>query len=206
MTPDAVLAQFERTGGLLRGHFALSSGRHSDTYLQCAQVLQWPDVAERLGAALASGWHGRVDAVVGPAMGGLIIGHEVARALGARFLFTERVDGAMRFRRLFALQPGERVLVVEDVVTTGGSAAEAARAVAEAGGEVVGSAAIVDRRPAERAAERPVERADGGSAGGRGAELTALVRVEAPAWDPAACPLCAAGDPIDTPGSRHLAR
>jgi orotate phosphoribosyltransferase len=192
MTPHAVLAQFERTGGLLHGHFALSSGRHSDTYLQCAQVLQWPAVAEQLGAALATGWHGRVDAVVGPAMGGLIIGHEVARALGVRFVFTERVDGAMRFRRLFALQPGERVLVVEDVVTTGGSAAEAARAVGEAGGEVAGYAAVVDRRPAP------------GAAGGR--SLTALLRVDAPAWDPAACPLCAEGEPIDTPGSRHLTR
>jgi orotate phosphoribosyltransferase len=198
MTPDDVLALFEQTGGLVRGHFALSSGRHSDTYLQCAQVLQWPAAAERLGTALAAGWHGRVDAVVGPAMGGLIIGHEVARALGVRHLFTERVDGAMRFRRRFAIEPGERVLVVEDVVTTGGSAAEAARAVAEAGGEVVGYAAIVDRRPDGLPA--PAE----GPAGVAG--LTALLRVDAPAWEPGACPRCAAGDPIDAPGSRNLAR
>jgi orotate phosphoribosyltransferase len=207
--PDAALAVFEHTGGLVHGHFKLSSGRHSDTYLQCAQVLQWPAVAEALGAALAAPWKGKIDVVVGPAMGGLIIGHEVARALGARFLFTERVDGEMRFRRSFALARGERVLVVEDVVTTGGSAREAASAVVEAGGEVVGYAAIVDRRPAAEAA--PVgspESASGAFSGVAGSDvsLTALIRVEAPAWDPSVCPRCAAGDPIDSPGSRGLAR
>jgi orotate phosphoribosyltransferase len=224
MTPDAVLAAFEQTGGLVRGHFKLSSGRHSDTYLQCAQVLQWPALAEQLGAALAAGWQGRADAVVGPAMGGLVIGHEVARALGVRHLFTERVDGVMRFRRLFALEPGERVLLVEDVVTTGGSVVEAARAVTDAGGEVVGYAAIVDRRPAAREARRAARgaargeargearAAGGGPPGPSGPEaglaagLTSLVRVEAPAWEPEVCPRCAAGDPIDAPGSRHLAR
>jgi orotate phosphoribosyltransferase len=186
---DAVLELFERTGALRRGHFRLSSGRHSDTYLQCALVLQWPNLARALGEAIAAPWRGRVDLVAGPALGGLIIGHEVAAALGTRFIFAERVGGAQALRRGFAVAPGDRVLLVEDVVTTGGSVLETARLLERAGATVAGLSAIVDRVPPD--ATRP---------GG----LSTLVRVDAPAWDPGSCPRCAEGAPVDSPGSRRL--
>ena len=187
----SVLDLFERAGALRRGHFKLSSGRHSDTYLQSALVLQWPRLAEALGAALASRLSGTFDVVAAPALGGLMIGHEVARALGVRFVFAERAGGELTMRRGFSVEPGERALVVEDVVTTGGSALETAR-VLEAGGAVVaGLGAIVDRIP--EGTERP-------------AGLTTLVRVDAPAWDDGVCPRCAEGTPLESPGSRRLAR
>ncbi|BCS31533.1 orotate phosphoribosyltransferase [Luteitalea sp. TBR-22] len=148
MTPDSVLALFRQRGALLEGHFVLSSGLHSTGYLQCALILQHPADAEALGRALAekvkaAGHH--VDVVLSPAMGGLIIGHEVGRALGVRAIFAERVDGRLTLRRGFQLQAGERVLVVEDVVTTGKSTLETVAVAEQAGAVVVAAASIINR-------------------------------------------------------------
>jgi orotate phosphoribosyltransferase len=189
--PEAVLELYRRAGGLRHGHFVLSSGRHSDTYLQSAVVLQWPAVAEALGRALAAPWQGQVDVVVGPAMGGVVIGHEAAAALGVRMVFTERVEGAMALRRSFAVAPGERALVVENVVTTGGSALEVAALLAQRGARVAGLATIVDRLP-ERAVLPLTYRS--------------LTRVAATTWDAGDCPACASGAGPEAPGSRGTTR
>jgi orotate phosphoribosyltransferase len=148
MTPDTVLDLFRKRGALLEGHFVLSSVLHSTGYLQCALILQHPADAEALGQALgarvkAAGHE--VDVVLSPAMGGLIIGHEVGRALGVRAIFAERVDGALTLRRGFRLEPGERVLVVEDVVTTGKSTVETVAVAEQAGARVVAAASIINR-------------------------------------------------------------
>jgi orotate phosphoribosyltransferase len=185
----AVLAVYERTGGLRRGHFVLTSGRHTDLYLQSAVVLQWPAVAETLGRALAAPWRGRVDVVVGPAMGGVVVGHEVARALGVRMIFTERSGGAMALRRSFQVGEGQRALVVENVVTTGGSALEVAELLRREGATVTGLATIVDRLPAGVRLPLP---------------YAALARIEAAAWEPEECPVCEAGREAESPGSRGL--
>ncbi len=190
MTSEDVLALFRQSGALLEGHFQLTSGLHSPGYLQCALVLQQPASAERLGRAVA----GRVcdlgaQAVLSPALGGVIIGHEVGRALGVRAIFAERQDGALTLRRGFSISPGERILVVEDVVTTGGSTRETIEVARAAGGEVVGAACIVDR------------------SGGRatlGVPFHALVTLALPTYQPAACPLCAGGTPAVKPGSRTV--
>jgi orotate phosphoribosyltransferase len=186
----AVLDLYQAAGALCRGHFVLSSGRHSDTYLQSALVLQWPRLAEALSRALAGPFAGRVDVVVAAAVGGLVIGHEIACELGVRMVFAERAGAVMRLRRSFALHQGERALLAEDVVTTGGSAMEVAELVAAAGAVPVGLAAIVDRRS---------EPAEGSLS------AVALARVAAASWDPADCPLCQAGDAPESPGSRRLA-
>jgi orotate phosphoribosyltransferase len=184
-----VLALYERTGGLRRGHFELTSGLHSDVYLQSAVVLQWPAVAGALGAALAAPWRDRVDVVVGPAVGGVVIGHEVARALGTRMVFTERVGGAMALRRSFEVGGGERALVVENVVTTGGSAVEVAELLRSAGASMAGLATIIDRLPS--GANPPLP-------------YTALARVEAGVWPREECPICEAGREVESPGSHGL--
>jgi len=184
-----VIQLYRRAGALRTGHFVLSSGRHSDTYLQSALVLQWPRVAEALGRALAEPFQGLVDAVVGPALGGVVIGHETARALHARMVFTERVRGAAALRRSFQVAPGERVLVTEDVVTTGGSALEVCDLLEAAGAEVVALATIIDRLPGS--VQLPVP-------------FTALARVAAGAWEAAECPSCLAGSTAESPGSRRL--
>lgn len=149
MTQDEVLAEFRSSGALLEGHFKLSSGRHSGHYLQCARVLMNPARAARLAEAVVAGIPAevldKVDVVVSPAMGGIIIGHEVGRALGKDALFLERPDGVFHLRRGFALEQGARVLMVEDVVTTGLSSREAIAAVAREGGEVIAECAIIDR-------------------------------------------------------------
>jgi orotate phosphoribosyltransferase len=196
MTPEAVRRHFEETGALLTGHFRLSSGLHADRYLQCAKVLQHPDRAGALGAALAALLAPeRPGAVVSPAMGGVIIGHEVGRGLGVRAIFTERVDGAFALRRGFALEKGERVAVIEDVVTTGKSTKEVLDVLRAAGAVPVVCGSIVDRRaPAEKTPAVD------------GIPYHALLSLEVPAWDPAACPLCARGEPLVAPGSRHLAK
>ena len=186
---DDVVALYERTGGLRRGHFELTSGLHSDLYLQSAVVLQWPEVAGALGAALAEPWRDRIDVVVGPAMGGVVIGHEVARALGTRMVFTERVGGAMALRRSFEVGEGERALVVENVVTTGGSAVEVAGLLEDAGARVAGLATIIDRLP---------------PGGNPPLPYTALARVEAGVWSRKECPICAAGREAESPGSHGL--
>ncbi|MBI4371036.1 MAG: orotate phosphoribosyltransferase [Elusimicrobia bacterium] len=174
-------------GAFLKGHFLLSSGLHSDRYLQCALVLAQPAAAEELGRALAAKATAKPDLVLSPAMGGLIIGQEVARSLGVRHYFTERTDGVMGLRRGFSLKPGERVLVVEDVVTTGKSTKEVFEVARAAGAEVVGALSIVDR-------------SDGRSA--LGVPYAALWAVAVPAWPAADCPPCRAGVPVVKPGSR----
>ncbi len=178
---------FLEHGALLNGHFLLSSGLHSDRYLQCALVLAQPDVAERLGKALAATCADKPDLVLSPAMGGLMIGHEVARALGVRHYFTERVDGAMLLRRGFTLKPGEKVIVVEDVVTTGKSTKEVFEVIKAAGAKVAGALSVVDR-------------SEGKS--NLGVPYAALWAVSVPAWKPEECPLCKAGTPAVKPGSR----
>jgi orotate phosphoribosyltransferase len=149
MTDEDVLAEFRASGALLEGHFVLSSGRHSAQYLQCARVLMNPDRADRLARALVQKLpreiRGQVEAVVSPAMGGIIIGHEMGRALGVDALFLERPEGNFHLRRGFRLEPGQKVLMVEDVVTTGLSSREAIAAVAREGGDVIAEAALVDR-------------------------------------------------------------
>ena len=174
-------------GALLKGHFLLSSGLHSDRYLQCALVLAHPARAEEFGRALAGQISAKPDLVVSPAMGGLIIGQEVARALGVRHYFTERVDGTVTLRRGFSLKPGERVLVVEDVVTTGKSTKEVFELVRAAGAVVSGACSVVDRSEGKAALGAPYA-----------ALWTASVRT----WTADACPQCAAGTPAVKPGSR----
>ena len=186
MDRSAVLDLFRSSGALHEGHFRLSSGLHSGAYLQSALVLQHPPHAEALGRAIAElVRHTNPSVVMSPALGGLIIGHEVARALGVRAIFAERVDGALTLRRGFALAPDDRVLVVEDVVTTGLSTRETI-AVA-AGSTVVGAASIIDR--SGRGGDLPVA-------------LHALVEYVVTNYEPDQCPMCAAGQPVTTPGSR----
>jgi orotate phosphoribosyltransferase len=189
------LAVLEEAGALTRGHFRLSSGLHSPAYVQCARLTEDPARARRAGAALAAALVERLgaapDSVLAPAMGGLLIGHEVAAALGVPFRFSERIaDGTMALRRGFALAAGERVAVVEDVVTTGRSTRETI-ALAEAGGaRVVGVGALLDR-------------SGGGEDGSPFAvPFVSLARLDLPAWRPEECPRCAAGEPIEKPGSR----
>lgn len=190
MTEAETLALYAETGALLRGHFRLTSGLHSDLYLQSALVLQHPVHATALGAALAAPFRDAgVTAVLAPAIGGILVSHEVARALGARALFTEREDGVMRLRRGFALTPGERCLVVEDIVTTGGSTRDVIACVEAHGAVVVGVGCLVDRSGGTAAF--PVKR-------------TALATLTATTWDPSACPLCRAGSPAVKPGSRAV--
>jgi orotate phosphoribosyltransferase len=190
MDGDEVIERFRRTGALLEGHFVLTSGLHSTHYLQCALVLQHPPEAEAFGRALAERFAGSgVETVAAPAIGGIVIGWEVARALGSRSIWTEREAGRMTLRRGFTVRPGERVLVVEDVVTTGGSTRETIEALAEAGAHVVGAASIIDR------------------SGGRaevGVPRVALATLDVPAHAPATCPLCADGVPAVKPGSRKV--
>jgi orotate phosphoribosyltransferase len=181
-----VRAVLERWGAIEEGHFELTSGRHSNRYVQKARVLERPEVAMELAREVAS-WYPVIDVVVSPAVGAIPFGFAVALAAGARSIFAERVDGAMALRRGFVLEAGERALVVEDVVTTGGSAREVVELVRASGAESLGVAALVDR--AATALPFP---------------LRALVRVEAVAWTRDECPLCRAGVALDAPGSRHL--
>jgi len=193
--PDRVLDLFEQTGAYLRGHFRLSSGLHSSGYLQSALVLQYPKPAELLGRKLAealSSWTEKmlIGSVISPALGGLIIGHEVARALGVRFLFTERdVDRKMSLRRGFAIAPGEKVIVIEDVITTGGSTREVIDVVRGRGAVAVAAGSIIDR--------------SGGTAD-LGIPHVALETLSVPVWEPDRCPLCLNGEPITKPGSRPV--
>jgi orotate phosphoribosyltransferase len=187
---DWVLRLLVRTGALLEGHFLLSSGLHSDRYFQCARLLQHPRHAARVGRALGALCVPlRAQLVVSPALGGVIIGHEVGRALGVRAIFTEREQGVMRLRRGFTIEQGERVLVVEDVVTTGKSTLEAAAAVTAAGGLVVGLASIVDR--------------SGGVAFPY--PFCSLAKLHVATYAPESCPLCREGRlRAIKPGSREM--
>ncbi len=187
-TSQRLLAIFQQTGALLEGHFQLTSGLHSPRYLQCALVLQHPQHAEWIGQVIGSRFPDEpVSAVVAPATGGIIVAHETARALAARALFTERESGVMTFRRGFRIEPGELVLVVEDVVTTGGSTRETIDAVRSAGGLVVAAGSVVDRS---------------GGAVDLGIRREALLTLEVPAYEPEQCPLCGRGIPAVKPGSR----
>ncbi len=182
---DEVLELFRTTGVLLEGHFLLTSGKHSPMFLQCSQVMQHPQYAEKLGRALATMFHERgISAVVGPAMGGIILAYEVARHLGVRGLFAEKDGERMVFRRGFQLSNGEPVLVVEDAVTTGGSVHRVIEAVQAEGAQVVGVAMLVDR-----------------SAGAVnfGVDQRALVELNIPSYTPDECPLCASGTPLTVP-------
>jgi orotate phosphoribosyltransferase len=179
VTTDSVLDRFRRVGALLEGHFRLTSGLHSPGYLQCALVLQHPAEAEACGAAIA----GRVrslapDVVLSPALGGIVIGQEVGRALGVRAIFAERQDGTLTLRRGFSLKPGEKVLVIEDVVTTGGSTQETIDVAHAAGATVVGAAAIIDRSGGQQKIDVPFH---------------ALATIALPTYESASCPLCAEG-------------
>jgi orotate phosphoribosyltransferase len=182
------LDDFVKTGALLSGHFRLSSGLHRDRYLQCARLLMGPERAAPAGRELAARLaEFSPRAVVSPALGGIVIGHEVARALGVRAIFTERKDGSFLLRRGFALDPGERVAVVEDVFTTGGSTREVCAAVEENGAEVVAVGSLVDR---------------GLPAGAFRVPARSLLSLSVPSWPAEECPLCARGVPIESPGSR----
>ena len=190
MSDDELLRLFRERGALLEGHFRLSSGLHSPRYLQCALLLMDPPLATRLGQALADALRPVLGegprAVVAPALGGVLVAHEVARALGCRGLFTERQDGTMTLRRGFALQAAEPVVVVEDVITTGGSTREVIEAVTARGARVVAVGCLVDR----------------GGAASLGLPSRSLLTLEVPTWPETACPLCAQGSAPEKPGSR----
>jgi len=188
VTETEVLDLFRQSGALLEGHFRLSSGLHSDRYLQSALVLQHPAFAERMGRALAARLGDlQPTAILSPALGGIVIGQEVGRAMHIRALFAERQDGKLMLRRGFTLSSSDRVVVVEDVVTTGGSTRETIAVAEAAGAAVVGAASIIDR---------------GADAGNLNVPLQALVRMHVAAYPPESCPLCATGVPVVKPGSR----
>lgn len=190
MTQERALEIFKEAGVLLEGHFRLTSGRHSNRYLQCAKLFRHTKYSEELCAALAEKFRNDgVEVVIGPAMGAVQMAYEVSRALGCENFFTERgEDGKMSLRRGFVVQPGQRVLVVEDVVTTGGSVREVMDLVKQSGGVIVGIGSIVDRT------------------GGKidfGVPYQAVVSLEVESWEPENCPLCKAGAPAPVkPGSR----
>jgi orotate phosphoribosyltransferase len=201
MTRDALLDLYRRSGALLEGHFRLTSGLHSPGYLQCALVLQYPQHAEALGRAIADRVRDlRATVVLSPALGGVVIGHEVARALGVRAMFAERQDGVLTLRRGFIIGEQDRVLVVEDVLTTGGSTRETMLVAKAAGGQVVGAAAIVDRSPSTGSG--PVRDARGTDLG---VPFVTLLAIDLPTYEPDMCPLCAQGLPVVKPGSRPVA-
>ena len=178
----------KKTSAITKGHFKLSSGLHSDTYIQCARVFEYPKHSGRVCEMLAEKLKSiSINTVIGPAMGGVIFAYEMGRILGVRNIFAERKDGVMAFRRGFSLEPGEPVLVVEDVVTTGGSALEVCRLAETLGADVVGFCSLVDR------------------SGGNNAfpfKFTSLVEMKVDTYEPDVCPMCRDGIPINSPGSR----
>ena len=194
MSEDEILAEFRAAEALLEGHFILSSGLHSPRYLQCARVLMDPARASRLASALARSLpieiKSRIEMVVSPAMGGIIIGHEMGRSLGLEAIFVERPTGTFELRRGFAVKPGQKVLLVEDVVTTGLSSKEAIKAVAEAGGEVIAAAALVDRS---------------NGLADLGVPFFPLIRLDVPVYEPRNLPEALAAIPAVKPGSRKAA-
>lgn len=187
MTDQELLAKFEELGVLLTGHFKLTSGLHSKQYMQCAKLFEYPkqagEVLEHLISQLPEG----IETIIAPAIGGITVGYEVARQLGCRFIFTERQDGKMTFRRGFGLKPGEKVLAIEDVITTGGSVKEVIDLARESGADVLGVTTVVDRSQAKAEFDIP---------------LTSLVTMEIEVFEPGNCPLCADGIEIQSPGSR----
>jgi len=190
MTDDQILTALKDADAIRTGHFVLTSGRHSGTYVQCARVLEDPALTTMLAKTaverLPEGLN--IDLVAAPAVGGLVIGFAVAQALGVKFIFSEREEGRMVFRRAFEVPAKARVLVVEDVVTTGGSVAEVIELVEAAGGEVVGVVSLIDRGGAKKFT----------------AEFWPLLTLEVESWGPESCSLCADGVPVYSPGSRRL--
>ncbi|RXK87716.1 orotate phosphoribosyltransferase [Chlorobaculum sp. 24CR] len=188
MTNSETLAMFKSSGALLDGHFRLTSGRHSNSYFQCAKVLQYPDYLSAICGEIAGFFReSGVTTVISPAIGGIVVGTEVGRQLGVKTIFAERKDGTMMIRRGFCIDPSEEVLVVEDVITTGGSVAEVIELVRAAGATVAGVASVVDRSNGKvRLAERQFS----------------LLTMEVVSYAPEECPLCKEGVPIDAPGSR----
>jgi orotate phosphoribosyltransferase len=191
LKPDEVINAFKETDALLEGHFQLTSGLHSTVYLQCARVLQYPQKAELFGQAIADQFKGQgIELVASPAIGGIVTGHEVARALGTRFIWTEREEGKMTLRRGFTVKPGEKTLVVEDVVTTGGSTRETIESLQQAGANVLAAASIIDRS---------------GGVADVGVPRVALASLKVSAVEPSACDACRLGEPVVKPGSRKAA-
>ena len=187
MTQEEIISIFKQTNALLEGHFQLTSGLHSAQYFQCAKVLQYPKYAETLCKEIASKFRSQsVDVVIAPALGGIVVGQEVGRQLNARTMFTERLNGTMQLRRGFEINKNEKVLVCEDVITTGGSVQEVIDIVKSSGGTVVGVGAIVDRSNGKVSFDN----------------LFATITLEVITYKPDACPLCQQGIPIDKPGSR----
>ena len=191
MKREKIMQIFLQTGALLQGHFILTSGRHSSQYMQCARVLQYPDHTETLARIIARHYNNeRIDTVIAPAVGGIIVAYEVARQLGGKAICCERQDGRMMLRRGFSIEPGQRVLVVEDVITTGGSVQEVIDVVREWQGDVIGVGVLVDR------------------SGGKvdfGVRTEAVLSLEIESFSPEDCPLCREGKtPAVKPGSRSL--
>lgn len=189
MTKEEITKLFKDLGVLLTGHFKLTSGRHSDKYLQCAKLMQYPNHTEKVCQHLAEKLkYEKIETVIGPAVGGIVLSYEMARALDARAIFAERENGKMTLRRGFTIKPNEKVLIVEDVVTTGGSVKEVISLAKSLGADVVGLAALVDR------------------SGGK-VDFTVpahfLLELEVKSFSPDTCPLCKKGDPIVKPGSRN---
>ena len=190
MNSEKILEHFKQIGALLEGHFILSSGLHSPNYLQCALALQYPPDAAKFGRAIAEHYtNENVETVASPAIGGLIIGYEVAKALNVRFIWTERENGVMTLRRGFSIKETERILVVEDVITTGGSTRECIAALETRGAKIVAAASIIDRS---------------GGAAEVGVSRVALVSLKVPSYKPEECPLCGRGDKAIKPGSRKI--
>jgi orotate phosphoribosyltransferase len=190
MTDDQIIAALRETDAIRSGHFVLTSGRHSDSYVQCARVLEHPSLTTRLAEEAVRRLPSDlgIDLVAAPAVGGIVIGFAVAQALDVDFIFSERQEGRMVFRRSFEVPAGARVLVVEDVVTTGGSVAEVIELVREAGGEIAGVVSLIDR-----GGDKKFD-----------ADFWPLLRLEVESWEPCDCGLCAAGEPVYSPGSRRL--
>jgi orotate phosphoribosyltransferase len=189
MTNEEILSIFKQSKALLEGHFELTSGLHSPNYFQCAKVLQYPNYTEQLCGAIAQHFlSSSVNVVIAPALGGIVVGQEVGRQLGVRTMFAERKDGAMQLRRGFEIAKGEKILVCEDVITTGGSVREVISIVEEMGGIVVGVGVIVDR------------------SGGKAAfqNLFAAMTMQVLTYKPEECPLCAKAIPVAKPGSRNI--
>ena len=190
MTREEIIAIFKEKEVMLEGHFLLTSGRHSDKYMQCAKLFQYPDVSEKICAQLAEQFSDmKIDLVVGPAIGGIIMAYEMARQLGVKNIFAERENGKMTLRRGFSVEKGTRVLVTEDVVTTGGSVKEVIALLTEMGAEVVGVGSVVDR-----------------SAGkvDFGVPFRAVFSMEVRSYEADECPICKTGMPLVKPGSRTL--
>lgn len=191
MNPVEILEVLQSRGAVLKGHFQLSSGRHSDVFVQKFRVFEDPRLTQRFGESIAGLYPDGFDVVASPALGAVVLGFATALAADTRAIFAERVSDELAFRRGFQLRPRERTLVVEDVITTGGSAREVVELVKRAGAEVVGVGALLDRSD-------PAQRFDAG------VPFKALVKLETTSWDAAECPLCADGVPLQDPGSRRL--